>query len=571
MSETILGILAENVDPAAALIEDGRIVAVGEQERFSRNKHAYGEFPIDAVEHCLDRGDASLADLDAVAYGWDARKYPLFMAKKYLDGWAEFDKDDRTLEWEKENLEERRPERVRREIEAELTDRFDADPPAIEFYNHHESHAASAFYCSGFDSAAVLTVDGHGEENALVGWHATSDGIEQVFSKEIPHSLGWFYAAITAYLGFRPNNGEGKVMGLAPYGTRSEEVEAVLRRVVDVSSDDYELDPSYLYYGDHSHHERFTDELVDELGEPREHGEEFTERHESVAYETQRLTEEALEACARRLLDATGAENLCLAGGVAYNCKANMHLRESLDLSGFFVQPLSGESGVPIGSGLLAGDSTPPNRRLEHVYYGWEPTETRVETAVVDADVTVVETGRSAVRDRIVSELLNGRVVARYDGATESGPRALGNRSILADPRDEETLDEVNRVKQRANWRPFAPTILEEHADEVLRGDPSGAAFMIETFWVRDEWRDRIEAAVHVDGSTRPQIVSADANEGYWKLVDAFRRETGVPALLNTSFNLSGEPIVNTPKQAIDTLQRSEIDFLQVGPYLVRE
>lgn len=566
----ILSLFARVHDPSVAVFTEGSFVTLGEEERFSRNKYAYNEFPIESIRYCLEETSLSLSDIDLISYAWDATKYPTHMAKEFLELSREYDKNDRTVDWEKQQLESRTPERIRERIRFELRE-FEGETPPVEFVNHHKSHAVSAFHYSGFDSAAVLTVDGQGEELTTVGWEADQSGLRRAFEFKRPHSLGLFMMSMTAFLGFRPHGGEGKVMGLAPYGEPDEEVYETLERVLDISADGYRLDPSYVYYGEHSYHERFTDALVAELGEPRKRDGEITTFYQNVAYATQDFLEQALEVCSKRLLEETGQENLCLAGGVAYNCKANKHLRETLDLSEMFVQPVAGDNGIPLGAGLLGYDVTPSPDSVEdftHVYYGWGPSENRIEEAVHGADVAVLSSERTDTHELVATKLANGNIVARYDGRMEIGPRALGNRSILADPRDDAMLENVNEVKRREDWRPFAPSMLDEYAEEYLLGDTS-SPFMIQTHDVTEQGQEEIPAVVHVDGTTRPQVLKKPANPGYWDVIDRFRSRTGVPVVLNTSFNLSGQPIVRTPEQAIDTFQRSKIDFLQAGDYFV--
>lgn len=561
----IIGILAENIDPAATLLIDGEVVAMGEEERFTRKKHAFGQFPINSVKYCLKEAGLELEDIDEIVYGWDANKYPEEMKYWYDKIEDQYNKDERTREWEQSNLEEKKPQNIKKEIKKNL------DPlgevPNISFVNHHKAHASSAFYSSGFDSAAVLTVDGHGEENTLVGWHARDGELVKVFNYGIPQSLGWFYASITAFLGFRPNNGEGKVMGLAAYGGENKKVREVMEEILDVTEQGYRVDPSYIFYGDHSYHERFTDKLVEKLGEPRTYGEEITDFHRDIAYIAQDLLEKALVGEAKRVMAYTCEEKLCIAGGVAYNCKANMRIREKANPNEFFVYPLAGEAGIPHGSALLKSEkkSSPKN-----VYHGYSATEKEIKNSIENNPVTVVKKGRDNIREKLVNILESQNIVARFNGRMECGPRALGNRSILADPRKKEVLEQVNKVKKRENWRPFAPSILSEKASEILEGD-SFDPFMIQTYRVRDDWKNRIEAAVHVDQTTRPQVISRHENPSYYDLIKKFYERTSVPAVLNTSFNLSGDPIVRTPSEAIDTYLNSEIDFLQLENYLVKK
>lgn len=573
MTDYTLIVYDSAYDPSAALFNDDTLIALGEEERFSRNKHAFNELPIQSVNYCLDETNIDIHDVDKIVHPWDAQKYPLEMAHFYLDGWHKYDKDERTLEWEKNNLKTYQPDSVIDRIRESIPESDKSLDVDVTFVDHHRAHAASAYHLSNFDSTAVLTADGHGEKTAVAGWHADGN-IKKVFSYEIPNSLGWFYSSITAFLGFRPNNGEGKVMGLAPYGEPDSEIEQVLSRMLSITDDGFSIDPSYIYYGNRSHHEKFTDKLVDELGEPREHPEEITEFHKNVAYCAQNLLESALLSVSESLLQQTGEKNLCLAGGVLYNCKANKVLREQLDIHDFFVQPIAGEPGATIGAGYLVQEQS-KGREMTDVYYGWGADDQDLSEAIEVSAVEVVSDERKETRSGIVDLLAEQNVVARYNGRSECGPRALGNRSILADPSEESMLKEVNKIKRREQWRPFAPTILANHARDILdfNRTPNTVrldSFMIQTFDVNPDEQDLIKATVHVDGTTRPQILSEKNNEDYWNLIREFYEETGVPALLNTSFNLSGDPIVRTPKEAIETYIESEIDALQLGKYLVQ-
>jgi carbamoyltransferase len=569
MSKFILAIHATLHDPSAAIFKDGKLISLGEEERFIRQKHAPDKFPVEAIKYCLSECAIDLADVDKIIYGWDCTKYPLNMAEKFLDLWYKYDKDKATLEWEKSQLRTRQPEVIKQQIYSELRNVTDDIPP-VNFVNHHKSHAVSAFHHSGFSSSAVLTADGYGEELTTTGWRATEDEFERVFSIEFPHSIGLFFETITTFLGFRANNGEGKVMGLAPYGTPDPDVRAVLENILTIGPNGFQVDPTYIYYGDHSFHERFTDKLVDELGEPRKRSGRITQLHKNIAYEGQKLLEDALLSCSRHILDETNMNHLCLAGGVFLNCKANMKLRENLDIDDIFIQPVAGDNGIPLGAGLIGSkkDTYSSDSRMTHTYYGWKPSSDEVTEAIALYDVEPIAGERPTVREQVVEKLANGEVVARCSGRMECGPRALGNRSILADPSDSENLIKVNEIKNREEWRPFAPTILEEYAGDLLIGDQFDP-FMTQTYDVKESKLGEIEAAVHVDGTTRPQVLRKEANETYWKLIREFYERTGVPAVLNTSFNLSGEPIVRTPREAIETFLSSSIDYLQIEEYLL--
>jgi carbamoyltransferase len=568
--EIILAVLDEH-DPSAAIFVDGRLAALGEEERFIRQKHAADVFPIESIKFVLKDAKISIDDVDVLAYGWDCTKYPLEMAEVFLNNCYPYQKNEKTVMWELDQLRTRSAEVVNQKITNSILKEFETVPP-IRFVDHHHSHAMSAFYFSGFDSSAVLTADGYGEQNAVVGWDATKDGLEKLFSFQIPNSLGWYMFAVTAFLGFRPNNGEGKVMGLAPYGKSNPQVRQVLQDVLTVEEEEFRVDPSYIYYGTHSYNESFTDKLVEKLpGSPRNYNDPILQFHKDVAFEAQKLLEEALLMCGRRVIEESSSNNLCLAGGIALNCKANMRLREELDLTEIFIQPLAGDNGIPMGAGITVSNKKErfPTQRMNPPYFGWQADSDDILDAInTNNEIELILEGKANIQSRIADELVNGKIIGRYSGRMECGPRALGNRSIISDPSDKRNLIAVNKVKKREEWRPFAPTILEEHAQEYLVGDYFDP-FMIQTYEVKNDGLKDLEATVHVDNTTRPQVLTKDANPDYWELINSFYQVSGVPAVLNTSFNLAGDPIVRTPQEAIDTFLDSSMDYLQLEKFLV--
>ena len=579
----IIGLSAFYHESACCLMADGVLVAAAAEERFSRIKHD-PRLPVEAFRFCLEAGGLSLADLDAIAY------YEQPVAKLSRQLWSRLwrrGKEGRGpdgagappsgLPWLDPLLAERA-----------IRERLGWDGPLLTF-PHHRSHAASAFFFSGFPEAAVLTVDGVGEWATTTygrGWQpghgpAGEDdaGLAQLDEVRFPHSLGLLYSTITSYLGFRVNDGEYKVMGLAPYG-EPRYLDQVRRLVRDEPppgrSAGYTLD---LTYFDFLHGERMDSPALWELfgGPPRRPEAELTQRHRDIARSAQQVLEEILLEKVRFLHDRVPSENLCMAGGVALNCVANGRIRREGPFRRMFVQPAAGDAGTALGAAALAGleldgrDPAQPVRQapLEHVFLGPRSSPDRV-AALVEATGAGAEDFRGRtpeLLDRVAGHLAEGRIVGWFHGAMEMGPRALGARSILADPRDPTMRDRINRsVKRRESFRPFAPAVLLERAAEHFDLDhPS--PFMLETCAVISPLA--LPAVTHVDGSARPQTVDRRSAPRFAALLDAFERRTGCPVLLNTSFNVRGEPIVCTPADALMTFLDAGLDLLVLEDHLI--
>ncbi len=432
-------------------------------------------------------------------------------------------------------------------------------------YPHHASHAASAFLFSPFDTAAVLTADGVGEWTTTAWWAGRGTGLECISEVRFPHSLGLLYSTITAWLGFPVNQGEGTVMGLAGWGRPG--LAGTLRQLVrSLPAGGFELDEAYFDFRGRM----FSPRLCELLGEPREAGAELGEHHADVAAGIQGLLEELLLEQVERLHRSTGLDALCMAGGVALNCSANGRILEDGPFSRLFIQPAAGDAGGALGAAALAwvemsGERPEP---LRHVRLGpaFDPEPWLEATPVEYSDYR----GRSEDLFREVAGRLDaGRIVGWFDGRLELGPRALGGRSILADPRRAEHRERLNRrIKRREPFRPFAPAVLESGAEELFEiAAPS--PFMLRAHAVRDEWRDEIPAVTHVDGTARPQTVSPETEPRFAGLLEAWQDRTGCPALLNTSLNLRGEPIARTPADALFTMAIGGLDALVMGDYLV--
>lgn len=593
----VLGLFGFGMNPGACLLRDGRIDGFAEEERFSRVKAAPGQFPGRSAAWCLGRARLELGDVDRIAFAWDASKYPYGMLGALLRPYLRYRLRasgrnggrgrDATFATVVANLLQYTPARLREEIRLGLRAQgLRGDVPEIEFVPHHLAHAASAYFCSAFDEAVVLTLDGSGEDVSTQIAIGRGERLEVVESVPIPHSLGWFYAAFTAYLGFTPYRHEGKLMGLAGLGharARDNRWPERLERVLRVEDGRYEVDPTFTRFGSHTHAERFTDALADFVTSfdsrlapllPGERGDDgATSRcldpgYVDLAWGVQRRLEEAVCAVAARAARTHGPRNLCVAGGVGLNCKMNGALRSGTAFEHVFVQPSCHDAGAALGAAMVVAQRGGDGVRnpLDSACLGpeWSPAELR---GLLD------ECGLRAqecedVAARAAEELAAGRTVGWFQGRMEVGPRALGARSILADPRRTDLQAALNRVKAREAWRPFCPSVLDEARGEVLQ-DAAHAPFMTTAFQVRPERARELAAVVHADGSVRPQTVRADASPRYHRLLGAFRERTGLPLVVNTSFNFDGEPIVCTPREALRCFYSTGIDVLALGDFVL--
>jgi carbamoyltransferase len=563
----VVGLSAFFHESACCLLRDGRLVAAAEEERFSRVKHD-PRLPVSAFRYCLAAGGIGIGDIDCLAY------YELPVEKLARQLWAGVPAEAASdLAW----LDPRQPERAIREGLGY------AGPLAA--FRHHAAHAASAFFFSGFREAAILTVDGVGEWATTTYGRGRAAAVECFEEVEFPHSLGLLYSALTAYLGFQVNDGEYKVMGLAPYG-RPRHAEKVRALVAPLSAGQFRLDMRYFDFV--RGRRMYSPALCELLGAPpRRPGEAITGFHQDVAASLQAVLEELLLAKTRYLHARTGAENLCMAGGVALNCVANGRIASEGPFARLFVQPAAGDAGGCLGAAALAhyelaggeasthgpgaatGEGCALGERLRHVYLGPAWTAEEVAGLLAATGIGALDfRGREAELVEAVAERLARReVVAWFHGRMELGPRALGARSLLAHPQDPEARDRLNRlIKKREAFRPFAPSVLADCAAEHFDLDhPS--PFMLETCRVISSLD--LPAITHVDGSARPQTVDPAVAPRFAALLEAFRRRTGCPILVNTSFNLGGEPIVCSPVDALMAVGSSGIDALVLEDFLV--
>jgi len=589
----ILGISCFYHDSAAALIKDGKLIAAAEEERFSRIKHDFN-FPSKSIRFCLEHAGISEKDLEyTVFYEKPFHKFERILMSSmqmFPRSWKVF--REAMMAWLGEKLW----------VKSIIKDKVGIEADRILFGEHHLSHAASAFYPSPFDEAAFLTVDGVGE------WATTTMGIgrntEIKIQKEIkfPHSLGLLYSAFTAFLGFRVNNGEYKVMGMAPYG-KPIYIDKIYNNLVKLAEDgSFRINMDYFSYH-YSDEKTFNSRFVDLFGKPRERESSFftsgtrypsyfgakpanfqelcreNEHYANIAASIQKVTEEILLKLINSLHKETGLKKLCLAGGVALNSVANGRIMRETPFEEIFIQPAAGDGGGALGAALhvyhgLMGN--PRNFVLEHAFWGKAYSEKEIKTFLDDNNIPYkYYKEEKDLLTRITDDLVNGRVVGLFQGRFEWGPRALGNRSILADPRSEKMKDTVNiKIKFREPFRPFAPVILEEETDEYFEGGKVArqfpARYMLFVLPFKENKAETISAVNHM-GTGRLQTIREEWNPRYYKIIKSFKEATGIPVLLNTSFNLRGEPIVNTPTNAYNTFSNSGIDVLVMENFMIRK
>jgi carbamoyltransferase len=434
----------------------------------------------------------------------------------------------------------------------------------MRFVDHHFAHAISAYAYSGYDDATVVVMDGRGASEASSIWHGHGGRLDHVLTIPFPDSVGFFYSEFTEFLGFHRNSDEWKVMGLAPYGQPGVD----LRPFIDPEAAPYRVHSARLIGNGAGTFSGMTTLL----GPPRVPESDLDGRHKNIAYAVQDACEMAMLSVVRMAIDRTHSRNLCLAGGVALNSKANGKILASGIVEKIFVQPAASDDGVALGAALapyLDGGGSLPSKPMRHVYLGPSFDDESIESTLRTYKIRYARMSDPAVT---AAELLSqGKILGWFQGRMEFGPRALGSRSILADPRDPEMNTKVNNaVKFREWWRPFAPSFKKEAAGDYLES-ATDSPFMILTAQVKPEKRNIIPSVTHVDGSARPQTVEKEINPLYWRLIDEFGRRTGVPVVMNTSFNLRGEAIVYTPTDAVRTFFSSGMDALLIGSFLVEK
>jgi len=569
----ILGLNMFHADASAAIIDDGKVLFAVAEERLNRKKHFAG-FPALAVKACLEAAGARISDLDHVAVGQDSDAH---LAKKVQYAVAN---PTRILNF----IKMRQRKEAMRDVRSLLATSLDADASCMKFQEHHVehhlAHIASAYYCSPWDRAAGFSYDGSGDFVSTMMARCEGNSIEVLERVFLPHSLGSFYTMLCEFIGYKKYGDEGKVMGLAPYGkdTYCEK----LRQLIHLRNGGFQLEMQYfqplgsnqgmevLADGSVELARHFSDRMRDLFGEPREPHSEITQRDMDLAFAMQQRFEEVFFHLLNQLYKKVPCQNLAMAGGCALNSVANGKVFTETPFRQTWIQPAAGDEGLAIGAALHTYHSVlnqPRSYELKNSYLGSEFSDSQIEQTLKSCRLKYRKLAREQLLEKVADQIAAGNVVGWFQGRMEWGPRALGNRSILAHPGLATMKDVLNaRIKHREWFRPFAPSIMAEHQQEFFEHDhPS--PFMLHVYKIRREKRAELCAVNHVDDTGRLQSVAREENPLYYDLIKTFQKKTGTPVVLNTSFN-ENEPIVCAPQEAIDCFSRTRMDVLAIGPFL---
>lgn len=567
----ILGLSSYAHESSCALIKDGRICALGEEERFNREKHTW-KFPENAIRYCLDKEKITLSDVSAVTFFW----VPMKELRDNLGHFVRFmPRSLNLLRAPSGSDEVGFLNRIMsmQNVGKDLQSRFGMKrAPEVHFVEHHLCHAASAFFISPFEEAAILTIDGRGESTSTMMSVGRGNKIEKVREIAVPHSLGHLYASMTDHLGFKPFHDEWKVMGMSAYGKDSyvKDFEDLLR-----FDDDgiYRLNLEYFSFHTHGQARWLNEKFLKKFGPKREKKGEYTQHYYDLAFALQKTVEKAGVQLAQHLHKLTGLPNLCMTGGVVLNCLMNREIVRQTGFKDFFFQPIANDAGTSLGSALYHYHQVldkPRSFVFDSVYWGPEYDNEQIEKSLKSHGVSYRKSPNIA--RETAQRIADGKIVGWFQGRMECGPRALGNRSITIDPTRAEMKDKLNaRVKRREGFRPFAPSVLEERWQEyfeIPKNQPS--PYMILIGDVKAGRAGDIPAVTHADNTARVHTVSKKVNPKYWELISEFDKIKGVPVLLNTSFN-ENEPVVCTPDDAVKCFLRTEFDVLAIGDFLVEK
>jgi carbamoyltransferase len=578
----ILGINAYHPDSSAALIKDGQLIAAAEEERFNRIKHWSG-FPTEAIKYCLNAGGITFGDLDYVCINRNSSAN-LLKKMEYIIT-------------KRPSISFLRSRLLNRNkivnIRDEFCSKFDINKKKLKaefkFVEHHRAHIASSYLVSPFQEAALISVDGFGDFSSCIMGIGRNNEIKILKTITFPHSLGLFYSMITQYLGFPEYGAEYKVMGLAPYG--KPKYLNKMREIVHINKNGmFKLDIEFFrYYGEGaemswnntapSMGQAFTDKLINFLGPSRKPGEEIMQKHKDIAASLQAMYEEAFFSLLNWLYVKTKLKNLCVAGGCAMNSVANGKIFYMTPFEDIFIQPAAGDAGGAIGAAFYVWDTLLGNERkflMEHAYWGPDFNKDEISKCIEMKNKELIEEkciiekleDKNLLCQQTSQAIADGKVVGWFQGRMEWGPRALGNRSIVCDPRRVDMKDILNlKIKRRESFRPFAPSILRESVKDWFETDYD-APFMLQVYQIKEEKQKEIPAVTHVDGSGRLQTITKKQNSLYYTLIKEFEKITGVPIVLNTSFN-ENEPIVCRPEEALDCFLRTKMDILVLDCFYI--
>lgn len=628
----LIGLNLGNVDPSATLFKGTKVLLHLEEERFTRKKKGIMQDPINALKYCLDQLPNGIADIAAINLGFDHDLFTFEVPALYIQEWQRYpNKPAEAGNYELKRLRDKNPQNIIHRIHKILNEiGISKDKcPQINWYCHHYCHALSAHLSSQYERSLSIVVDANSELDTTSVWVANGVNLNKIYSKTLPHSLGWLYRSFTLLCGFDAYEGEGMLMGLAPYGKPNKLIAEKIERILQWTEDDdglfeFSVDPEYVYLGERADcNKALTQKLIDTFGEASESMETPSQYYKDIAYEIQDRFEKTLAKFVERFVQQTGIKKITLSGGVFLNCKVTGFIwKESSTIEDIYIVPVAGDDGIGIGANMAYGvEHISQNRSdycLPNVYLGNEYSDAEINTVINNfslrndfkntqqfmsliqslelphskeelknmlADSSgyklVNLTVQKFLKDKIfcpddlavyvARRISEGKIVGWFQGRMEAGPRALGARSILADPRRMESLDNINRkVKFRQPWRPFCPSVLSEDAGKYFK-KVTQSPYMINTFGVTEISEKEAPAIVHVDKTARPQFLTKEANPLYHQLLCEFKEISGVPILMNTSMNIKGEPICRSPEDALNMFFATDIDILAIGKYVLEK
>ena len=620
----ILGLNVGKVDPSATLFNGTKILAHVEEERYTRVKKGINQFPINAIKYCLSLCPNGISDIVSINLGFDLNMFEYEVPSYFIQEWMEYpDKPYQAGIYELSRLKEKNPKNLIKKIQDELLKiGISQDQlPMIRWYNHHYCHALTAHLSSGFKNSLSVVADGNSEIDTLSVFDCNGISLKKIYSMALPHSLGWLYRTFTLFCGFDAYEGEGMLMGLAPYGKYDEDLEKKVSKVLIWEEDSngeftFKIDAKYLYLDKRDESNPYiTKSFIKLFGKPSKFVQMPSTYYKDLAYAIQDRFEKTILGLVKRFLSKTKHRYLTLSGGVFLNCKVNGYIWKNLDkLDDIYIFPLSSDDGIGVGANMSYCIDNISKKyedyEFTNVYLGNSFSNEEIKSFISAFEINkflkkdvqykalsntlgfdinkeylndnykdVLDNVKIFIKKNLVfcnnitktvaDFLANGKVIAFFQGRMEAGPRALGNRSILADPRDINSLNKVNlKVKFRQPWRPFCPSVLSEFADEYFL-KPIQSPYMINTFSCTKKCQEEAPAIVHLDKTARPQFLNKDDNPLYYGLIKEFYKITNVPILMNTSMNIKGEPISCTPYDALNFFFATDIDILVIGNYII--
>lgn len=559
-------------NPSAALLKKKKIIAFAEEERFTRVKNAPLVLPINSIFYCLKKAKITIDKIKNISFGWDCPHQFNVVPKKMKKIYSKYSSLGNNYNL---NLEERirlgyDPDKILNELKWEFARKGQKFKKKIFFYKHHLSHAASTFYPSGFKKSSILVLDGLGEEFTGGFYIGQGKNIKCIKKFKLPNTLGGYYSTFTEFFGFKSNSEEGKLMALASYGQYSERIQSKLNKFLkyDQKTGDFSLNPVLRFGGKRNTNPRFSEEFIKIFGKPLLNNKKISNYHKKLAFNVQWRLEEIVKLLVKNLIKITKISNLCLAGGVHMNCKLNGMIANLQEVDKIYIQPASSDNGVALGAAMLSAKNLKGNfSKMQHCYYGPEFANNEIQDYLKEAKIKFRKVKN--IEKEIAGKLAKGKIIGWFQGRSEVGARALGNRSILANPLMKNMKKKLNdEVKHRENWRPFCPSINDYRYREYF-GNVAESDFMILAFKMKNKFKNILPSAIHIDGTSRPQVVRKKNNKKFYKLLQEFEKITGHAILINTSFNIQGEPIVNKPSEAIRCFFGTGIDYLALGNYLI--